>query len=156
VEVWACKKYVLLRGVVSLTPLRTTKNIRTIEPAMRIRDAKPKPAPMEQLSALLAIAQIEDGTHEDQALRGLVLFLRERWVFEERMQFDRTAKGAVDRGLVSFLHTRSRRGRDKGIVDTKRGRRAVGGQFGSSDLRPTTWRIKMTYRTDFGVVALIM
>jgi hypothetical protein len=45
VEVSACRKYVLLRGVVFLTPLRTTKNKRTIEPASRIREKIPKRLP---------------------------------------------------------------------------------------------------------------
>ena len=41
----------MFNGVAFLTPLRMTKNIRTRDPAMRIRDAMPIPLPGESILA---------------------------------------------------------------------------------------------------------
>jgi hypothetical protein len=49
-----------LRGVVLVTPLRMTKNMRRMEPAMRMRDTKPKVPPVEVSRKLWSAISLEN------------------------------------------------------------------------------------------------
>lgn len=47
-----------------MTPLKTTKNMSTIEPAMRIWDAMPMAPPTERISICVLEMRIAVDTHE--------------------------------------------------------------------------------------------
>jgi hypothetical protein len=54
-DVSACKNQTLLRGVWSVTPLRTTKNMKSTAVEMRIQDPRPIPLPVWELSVILVV-----------------------------------------------------------------------------------------------------
>lgn len=59
-EVSACRKYVLPKGVLLVTPLRTMKKRNRRDAAMRIRETIPVAPPVEMVLIRSANCQLED------------------------------------------------------------------------------------------------
>ena len=76
-DVSACKNQTLLRGVWSLTPLRTTKNMKRTAVDMRTRDPRPIPLPVghHQQSGLECSTASCVGALTDSRRHGVLLAL---------------------------------------------------------------------------------
>lgn len=102
-EVSAWRKYVLLRGVVFLTPLRTTKNMSTRAPAIRMRDTVPIAPPVRDFMSVMLFADGRLRTYGDRMPLWYYYYvaIREEWIMDEK-------KGWSCDGALLALHKRTR------------------------------------------------